>query len=313
MLALDPTARPSARRAAERVEAYLDGDRDVARRRTMSVDLVWNARAAFNEGRRGEAMSASGRALALDPESSEAAELVTGMMLSPPDELQPEVRAVLRDHELAAVRTHARTAIAAYLALASFLPFAALNGVRRWDVVIAVFGVALLMSFSAWRISRKPDRTLVWMLCYSVGNMALIGAMTRMAGPFVFVPGLAIIIVMSSMAYPHFLSRPVLLVGLVTVGFLLPVALELAHVLPATFEIRGNELLSHAGALRLAGRPTVGLLVGSVVAMLGVAGVYAARLYRTGRAAQRQLLVHAWHLGHFLPSKATTIPPPFSA
>jgi hypothetical protein len=45
--------------------------------------------------------------------------------------------------------------------------------------------------------------------------------------------------------------------------------------------------------------------------MLVVAGVYAARLYRLGRDAQRQLLVHAWHLGHFLPRKASTIPPPF--
>ena len=313
MLALDPTTRPSARRVAERVEAYLDGDRDVGRRRTMAVDLVWSARAAFNEGRRAEAMSASGRALALDPESSGAAELVTGMMLSPPDELQPEVRAVLHDHEVAAVRTHARTAVLAYLALASFLPFAILNGVRRWEVVISVFGVALAMTFAAWRISRKPDRSLAWMLGYSVGNMALIGAMTRMAGPFVFVPGLAIIILMSSMAYPHFLSRPVLLVGLVAFGFLVPVTLELSHVIPATFEIKGGELISHAGALELAGRSTVGLLVGSVLAMLGVAGVYAARLYRAGRQAQRQLLVHAWHLGHFLPSKATTIPPPFRA
>ena len=46
MLAMDPATRPTARKVAERVEAYLDGDRDVVRRRTMAVDLVWNARAA---------------------------------------------------------------------------------------------------------------------------------------------------------------------------------------------------------------------------------------------------------------------------
>jgi serine/threonine-protein kinase len=314
MLVLDPSSRPTARRAAERVEAYLDGDRDVARRRTMAVDLVWSARAAFNDGQRIEAMRASGRALALDPESAEAAELVTGLMLTPPDEQQPEVRAVIHDHDIASVRSHARTAILAYLALASFLPFTMLNGVRRWDVVLAVFGAALAMAVAAWRIARKPDRSLAWMLGYCAGNMVLVAAMTRMAGPFVFVPGLAIIIVMSSMAYPHFLTRPVLLVAMISAGFLLPVVLELVHVVPATFEIRDGELVSHAGALRLGGQPTINLLVGSVLAMLIIAGVYAARLYRVGRDARRQLLVHAWHLGHFLPTKKpTTIPPPFAA
>jgi hypothetical protein len=142
--------------------------------------------------------------------------------------------------------------------------------------------------------------------------MALIAAMSQMAGPFVFVPGIAIIIVMSSMAYPQFLVRPVLLVALVALGFLVQVVLELVHVVPDTFEVRGNELISHAGALDLQGHTTVALLVASVLAMLGVAGVYAARLYRLGRAAQRQLLVHAWHLGHLLPRKATTIPAPFA-
>ncbi|HET9988127.1 MAG TPA: serine/threonine-protein kinase, partial [Kofleriaceae bacterium] len=55
MVAMDPAARPTARKVAERVEAFLDGDRDVARRKTLAVDLVWNARAAFNEGRSAEA------------------------------------------------------------------------------------------------------------------------------------------------------------------------------------------------------------------------------------------------------------------
>jgi eukaryotic-like serine/threonine-protein kinase len=302
MLAMDDTSRPTARRVAERVEAYLDGDRDVARRTTMAVDLVWSARAAFNEGRRAEAMRASGRALALDPESREAAELITGLMLSPPEELQPELREVLREHELAAVRTHARSAVLAYVALASFLPIAAWNGVRRWDVVIAVFVVSVAMGFAAWRISRKPSRSLAEMLAYGLGNVLLIGAMTRMAGPFTFVPGLAIIIVMSSMAYPRFLVRPALLVALVTLGYLLPIVLELSHVWPATFEIRDGELIGHAGALVLEGRPTLILLVGSAITMLVIAGIYAARLYRLGRDAQRQLVIHAWHLGHFLPS-----------
>ena len=39
MLAMDPGARPSARGVADRIQAYLDGDRDVTRRKTMAADL----------------------------------------------------------------------------------------------------------------------------------------------------------------------------------------------------------------------------------------------------------------------------------
>ena len=319
MLAMDPTARPSARRVAERITAYLDGDRDIARRRTMADDLVWSARAAHNEGRRADAMRASGRALALDPDSAEAAELVTGLMLSPPTELQPELREVLAEHERAATKTHARTSIIAYSALASFLPAAAWNGVRRWDIVLAVFVVSLAMATAAWRIVRKPERSLAEMLVYALGNVVLLGVMCRMAGPFTFVPGLAIVVVMSAMAYPRFLARPALLIACISAGYLVPIALELAHVLPGTFEIRNGELISHAGALVLAGTPTLVLLIAGSVAMLVIAGNSAARLYRLGRDAQRQLVIHAWHLGHFMPTAqvarraSATLPPPFSA
>src|SRR5690606_11253863 len=46
-LAEDPKERPSARELADRVQAYLDGDRDVERRRAMANELVTAAREAL--------------------------------------------------------------------------------------------------------------------------------------------------------------------------------------------------------------------------------------------------------------------------
>jgi serine/threonine-protein kinase len=46
-LAMSPAARPTARQLADRIEAYLDGDRDVARRRQLALEELWNARAAM--------------------------------------------------------------------------------------------------------------------------------------------------------------------------------------------------------------------------------------------------------------------------
>ncbi len=316
MVSMDPAARPSARKVAERVEAYLDGDRDFARRRTMAVDLVWSARAAFNDGRRAEAMSSSGRALALDPESAEAAELVTRVILTPPADPPPDLRAALDEHEHQAIRRHARGAIIAYLALASFLPIAVWDGIRRWDIVLGVLGMAVAMAIAAWRIHRKPERSVSEMLVYALGNALLVIAMSRLAGPFVFVPALACIVIMSAMAYPAFIIRPWLLVSIVCISFICPFVLERAGVFATTWDITNNQLVSHAGALELHGVPTMTLLIGGSLAMIGIAGMFAARFYRIGRDAQRQLVIHAWHLGHLLPAARApraSQPPPFQS
>jgi len=301
MVQMDPASRPTAKRVADRVQAYLDGDRDVARRKTMAVDLVWAARAMLDEGRRAEAMRTAGRALALDPELPDAAELITALVLQPPAETPPELEATLHEAECAGVRKHAKTAIGAYLAIACFLPVAWWNGVRRWDVVLAVFFVCVAMATFAWRTMRRPDRSIGTMLLYALGNVALLGVMSRMAGPFSFVPGLACVITMSVMAYPVFTRNPAVLIMLLLVGILGPIALELSGVLGKTWEIRQGELISHAGALQLGGTSTLALLVVASMAMVVVAGIDAARIYRANREARVQLVTQAWHLRQLLP------------
>ena len=85
MLATDPTARPTAR-APPSASTFLDGDRDVARRRTIAAD-TWPSRrkryASADIEARATATQHAGRALALDPESSAAAAIVSRLMLEP--------------------------------------------------------------------------------------------------------------------------------------------------------------------------------------------------------------------------------------
>ncbi len=304
MLASDPTIRPTARRIAERVEAYLDGDRDIARRRTMAVDLVWVARAALDEGRRADAMRSAGRALALDPESPGAAELVTSLVLEPPKNPPPELVDALLDSDNRGVRRHARTAIVAYLAIASFLPIAMWNGIRKWDAVLAVFVAACVMAAGAFAIMRRPQRSFAWMLAYAVGNVVLLAALTRMAGPFTFVPAITCVVIMSVMAYPIFIERSWALIAMIAVGFLIPIVLELTDVVARTWEIKDGLLISHAGALKVAGTPTLAMLIGASLATIVIAGVHAGRIYRSGREANRQLVMQSWHLRQLLPSTA---------
>jgi hypothetical protein len=300
MLQMDPTTRPTARRVAERLQAYLDGDRDLARRSEIAKGLVWSAHAALEEGRRADAMRAAGRALALDPESAEAGELVTRLMLDPPTTPPPELAGALRDTDAEGVRRHARTAIGAYLVIAGFFPVAIWNGVRKWDVIIATVVVALALASFAWRFLRRPHPSLAHMLLYAAGNALLVALTARIAGPFTFAPALGCVIAMSLMAYPHFTERSSALTVILAVGYLCPIALELGGVLSSTFTIRDGQLINHAGAIVVHDRTLV-LLVAASVAFLVVASVAAARIYRESRNARLQLAMQAWHLRQLLP------------
>jgi hypothetical protein len=106
---------------------------------------------------------------------------------------------------------------------------------------------------------------------------------------------------MSVMAYPIFTQHSAVLILMLLAGFLGPIACEQMGLLRSTFEIRGGELISHAGALKLSGTPTFMLLIVASVAMVVVAGVDAARIYRASRDARIQLETQAWHLRQLLP------------
>jgi len=301
-LAMEAAARPSARQIAERIQAYLDGDRDVARRKDVALDELAKARAALDHGRRADAMNAAGRAMALDPACPGAAEMVTALVLEPPEAPPAELRQALRAADAEAVRRHALTAIGAYLAIASFLPLAAWNGIRKWPEVLAVFAAALLLATAAWRIRRKPDRNFVEMLAYALGNGILLALMERMAGPFTFVPALACVVTMSVMAYPVFIERSWVLIVTMLASFSLPLVLEARGLLPTTWDLREGGLFSHGEALVISGTPTLVLVIGATLATVTIAGIHAAALGRSNRRAQQQLVMQAWHLRQLLPA-----------
>ncbi len=308
MLAREPSLRPTVRRVADRIESYLDGDRDVARRKTMAEGLVWSARAAIDDGRRAEAMRAAGRALALDPEAEGAAELVTRLMLEPPTstDTPPELESALRASDDAHIRNRARTAMLAYIALAGFLPIAIWNGIRKWDTVLGVFGFSLAMAVAAIELRRKPERSLGEMSIYALVNAALLLMLTRMAGPFTFVPALACFMVMSMMSYPAFTRRrwsPWVLIGTISLGFVGPIIFEQLGWLHSTWELRDGELISHAGALELHGATSVTMVIAASILTIVMAGVHGAVSARASREQQHRLVTQAWHLGQLLPRK----------
>ena len=130
--AIEPGQRHATARAlGDAVQAFLDGDRDVAVRKELAVGHVHEARAALARGNseadRRAAMREAGRALALDPTAADAADLVTHLMLLPPSTAPVEVEAAIDAHDIGTARSQGR------LAALSMFGYLALRAAVRVD------------------------------------------------------------------------------------------------------------------------------------------------------------------------------------
>jgi serine/threonine-protein kinase len=302
MLVADPALRPTARRCAQSIEEFLDGDRDLARRRTIAVELVAHARAAYDAGLRADAMRSASRALALDPGAGGAAELVTHLMLEPPREPSPELWEAIRRTDADGIRTHARAAIPSFILISMFLPLLIWNGVRSWPIVLAFPAIALAMAVAAWRLFRIPERSFGWMVGYVVGNALLLAVLTRISGSNTFVTALVVFVTASVITYPMFLQRPWVVIAVMLGSYMIPFGLEVIGAIPATWQLVDGGLLSRGYAMRVHGPPALVTLAIASSATVVMAGIQSVKLARASREAQHRLVIQAWHLRQLLPA-----------
>ncbi|HEY5923759.1 MAG TPA: serine/threonine-protein kinase, partial [Kofleriaceae bacterium] len=163
-LAADPTKRPSARELGERVQRYLDGDRDAERRHVLAQEHLAAAREAIASGdtnRRVDALRAAGRALALVPGSTEAADLVSSLIVEPPTVLPEDLKQTLAATETAAARARGRRAATGYISLLSLSVFLLWFDIVNWGTLIANYvaiGFFIAISWTTW----KTGRVFLW-------------------------------------------------------------------------------------------------------------------------------------------------------
>jgi serine/threonine-protein kinase len=300
-LAEAPSARPSPRELADRIQRYLDGDRDTGRRRVLAAEQLAIARAAIatnDPARRGAAMSAAGRALALDPESTEAASLVTQLMLEPPRELPAPLTKRLADVDLETIMRMGRSMAVAMSAYFLFLPLVVWAGVRDWRIFVAGFALVCIEVIGGLMIATGRTRQILWAF---VANSVLLILFSRVASPFVLIPGLAGGAAVAWIAFPTLIHRPWIAITSTLASFLVPLALEAAGLWEPTWELSGGKLVISSSAVNLDGAPAVVLLVLANVATLLAMTLLVRSLAVAQRAAQRQLEIQAWHLGQLLP------------
>jgi serine/threonine-protein kinase len=109
----DPAKRTgSARELADAVQRFLDGDRDLERRRQLAGEHAARAQQLLlrhDNHARAEAMREAGSAVALDAGNQEAKQVLARLLLDPPAEMPPQVRVQIEEERQLAAGSISRS------------------------------------------------------------------------------------------------------------------------------------------------------------------------------------------------------------
>jgi hypothetical protein len=289
------------------VAGYLEGDRDLALRRTLAerhADAASTALAEVLEGDdpdgglRSKALREAGHALALDAESETAVEVITQLMATPPKTIPSEAAATLEQEERVSEVATARFSVWGYLAFALPLcvPLAFVR-IRSWPAVAAMLvPLVLAMSVAAMR-ARSRVRPPVEIAIASA--LVAIGATSVISSPYVITPTLLAAFATSTFgAVAPVTRRPRLWIALCLLTAIVPMGLQALDLLPVGFSITSppgrmtvEHRISDASALTL----QVSLVVLTLAAMLAPM-IFAYRAGMQLRETRAKLVVHMWHL-----------------
>ncbi|HEU0029331.1 MAG TPA: serine/threonine-protein kinase [Kofleriaceae bacterium] len=296
----------TARELGERVQRFLDGDRDLALRQELAFGHLIAAQRAFAQGDsagdRALALREAGRALALDPKLVGAAELVGRLMLEPPRDKPPELASAIAAANLQTLRMQSRSGARGYLAYVGFVPALIASGSHHLGCAIALVALALA---NAWLlVSRWGFRHLrarLWLT--GLGNTALIAVLARTSSPLLVAPGVAAITTMAlvfSPMYDRARNAVLLALGMIA-AICLPWAGEVLGLWSPTMHVSDHDIVL-ATKLHL-GDPIAEqlVLVGYVALLISGAVGLAWTHRRTERLARERLHLQAYQLRQLVP------------
>jgi serine/threonine protein kinase len=300
-LADDPAARPSARELATRIEAYLDGDRDTEHRRELAKKQLAAAREALasdSDTGRATAMRRAGRALALDPDSLDAAAMIARLTVEPPEKLPPALVASLEAEDKMLNRDRSLRGLRAYLMVFIFISAIPILHVTNWSLQLAAWALVLMLMGLMWLGKHTGETRLVPAL---IVNMTAVFVFSRILGPFIITPVATLGILQSFTASPRLMERRWLIAIWTAAAVMLPIVLEMCNVIPRTWWIADGAIISTSQFVAIRGGTGIWLVIANAAWIAIVAG-YAIGTNRRRRELQRQLHIQRWHLQQTIPN-----------
>ena len=290
----DPADRYATPRALqEAIVRYLEGDREVAQRKALAAKHAERARAALAEEQRGVAIRELNLALGLDPTNTEHATELGQILTKPPRDTPIEVQEQMRRENDRIVRSGVTHSIIGMVSWFVFLPVLMIIGVHDWTLLGAAIvpaGIALLASIAAMR--QKPISRWIQIVTIA-GMMAAAMVVSRLYGPLVLGPTLIASYAIVLQAHPARMFRRIAMIGGV-IAMVLPLVLEVAGLVPASYLFEGGRLSILPQAVELPQTGTLALLGLANAAMIVVPGRFIAELRQDLTTVQARQLTQAW-------------------
>ncbi len=308
----DPASRfSSARELHDAVQKYLDGDRDLERRRALAIEHAKVAMTALEAAKadpangipnRAHALSELGRSVALDPSNEVALGGIVSLLLEPPRELPEEVKIKMSATRASSMRRIARAGAVAFSGgtLVNLL-FLLVMGVKEWRW----FGGFMCFMAIAIGTCLLQARRMTPYLSYAVVGSAFLAyfCMTRVFGPFVLIPSFAMSTATVYAMHPDKRVHRWAMIAM-TLVILLPVALESLHVLSPSYVFTDGHLVIVSRLAELPALPTLAFLGVMTILLLFIAGGIVRRMGNALTDAEEKLAVQAWQFRQLVPERA---------
>jgi serine/threonine-protein kinase len=310
--ALDPAQRfGSARELSEAIERFLDGDRDLALRRSMAANHLSRVhelltRVPLGIEDRSRALSEVGRALVLDPDNPGALQAFVRLSETPMPRLPDEVAAELTARENQVLLVARRSGTWAYAAFVLMLPVLAWMGVRNWLVVSTMVAFAVVALVAALIARAGKGYAVLFYVTLAASTIAM-GLTSRMFGPFVLTPSIVAVNVLGlCLIRPRRVAPWPLVASIGACAVLVPAWLEAMGWSRPAYAFADGALQVLPNLVDLRQAPT--LIVLFLVSLMLIA--FPAALFGQTRsaldAAELELRVRAWHLRQLAPGRHET-------
>ena len=306
----DPAKRcASARDLADAVQRFLDGDRDLERRRELAASHARRAQqvlASDTHEARAEAMREAGSAIALDAGNRDAQAVLARLLLEPPKQVPPAALAKLEAERDATIVTSARLAAFMYTGFLSMIPVAKLLGIAQtWPLVLLAGLLAALILLTGLTGTRQLRFSKHLMLVVLVLHLLLLASVGMFLGPLLILP-ILLFGSMPIMIVTPALDMPKTIVALHALAVAIPLGLELLDVLPRSFDLAGGALVLDPWAIDLTPSALLFTLLMTIVAQLIANAWMLYRQRQDQERAQEMLHVQKWQLEQLVPSSRST-------